>query len=256
MPLHHRLDGPDDAPVLVLAPSLGTTLALWEPQLAALAGPFRVLRIDHRGHGDSPLPPEHATVEGFADDLVALLDELGIGRVSLCGLSLGGALCLTVAARAPARVERLVLACCGPRFGEPAQWSQRARTVRADGMGAIADTVVARWFTEAFQRRAPDVVSAYAAMVRATPPEGYARCCEAVGRYDARDLLGRVRAPTTVLTGRHDPVSGPPDGELLATGIAGARLVLLDAAHLANVEQPQAFSDAVLDALAGRKDAA
>jgi 3-oxoadipate enol-lactonase len=254
--LNHRLDGPEGAPVLVLAASMGTTLELWEPQLAALASSLRVLRFDHRGHGDSALPPPQASVALLAGDVVALLDELGVRRASLCGLSLGGSVCLQVAADAPERVDRVVLACTAAHYGEPGPWQQRARTVRDQGMAAVADTVLARWFTPEFREREPDVVARYAAMLRATPPEGYARCCEAVGSFDARHRLGAVRAPTTVIAGRHDPVTTPAHGEQLAAGIPGARLELLDAAHLANVEQPAAFTAVVLAALAGLEDAA
>src|SRR4051794_37977247 len=160
VPLHHRLDGPADAPLLVLAPSLGTTLDLWEPQLAAFCARFRVLRIDHRGHGESPLPPQGATVELLARDIEALLDGLAVQRASLCGLSLGGAVCLQVAASAPERVDRLVLACTSARFGEQAPWRERARVVRAEGVGAVADEVVGRWFTPGFRERRPGVVAA------------------------------------------------------------------------------------------------
>ena len=256
VPLHHRLDGPEDAPLLVLAPSLGTTLDLWEPQLAALTARFRVLRIDHRGHGESPLPPQGATVELLARDIEALLDSLEAPSASLCGLSLGGAVCLQLAASAPQRVDRLVLACTSTRFGEPAAWQERARLVRAEGVGAVADAVVARWFTPGFQERRPDVVAAHTAMLRATPPEGYARCCEAVGRWDGRDRLSAVRASTTVIAGRHDLAAPPAWGEAIAAGIPGARFELLDAAHIASVEQPDAFAALLLETLDGLEDAA
>jgi 3-oxoadipate enol-lactonase len=254
--LHHRLDGPEHAPLLVLAPSLGTTLDLWEPQLEAFTSRFRVLRIDHRGHGDSPLPPQGATVELFARDVVALLDELEAPSASLCGLSLGGAICLQVAATAPERVDRLVLACTSTRFGEQAPWQERARVVRAEGVGAVADAVVSRWFTPGFQARRPDVVTDHTAMLRATPPEGYARCCEAVGRWDGHDRLSAVRAQTTVIAGRQDLAAPPAWGEAIAAGIPGARFELLDAAHIASVEQPDAFSALVLETLDGLEDAA
>jgi 3-oxoadipate enol-lactonase len=256
VPLHHRLDGPEDAPLLVLAPSLGTTLDVWEPQLPFLTGRYRVLRIDHRGHGESPLPPPGATVELLARDIGVLLDSLDTPSASLCGLSLGGAVCLQLAASAPERVDRLVLACTSARFGEQASWDERARVVRAAGVGAVADAVVGRWFTPGFQERRPDVVAAHKAMLRASPPEGYARCCEAVGRFDARDRLSAVRVPTTVIAGRHDAAAPPAWGEAIAAGIPGARFELLDAAHLANVEQPAAFSALLLEALEGLEDAA
>jgi 3-oxoadipate enol-lactonase len=256
VPLHHRLDGPEDAPFLLLVPSLGTTLDLWQPQLGVLADGHRVLRVDHRGHGESPLPPAGATVELFARDVLALLDQLGVERAALCGLSLGGAVCLQLAATAPERVDRVVVGCTSARFGEPGPWAERARVVRADGVGAVADRVVARWFTPGFAERQRGLVARYAAMLRSTPPEGYARCCEAVGRWDGRDRLMAIQAPTTVIAGRHDLAAPPAWGEAIAAGIRGARFELLDAAHLANVEQPEAFAALVLETLDGLKDAA
>jgi 3-oxoadipate enol-lactonase len=256
VPLHHRLDGPEDAPFLVLVPSLGTTLDLWEPQLAVLAEGHRVLRVDHRGHGESPLPPEGATVELFARDVLALLDQLGAERAALCGISLGGAVCLQLAATAPERVDRVVVACTSARFGEPGRWAERARVVRADGVGAVADPIVGRWFTPAFAEREPGVVTRFAAMLRSTPPEGYARCCEAVGRWDGGDRLAAIQAQVTVIAGRHDLAAPPAWGEAVAAGIRGARFELLDTAHLANVEQPEAFAALVLETLDGLEDAA
>jgi 3-oxoadipate enol-lactonase len=242
--LAYSLEGPMGAPLLVLSGSLGTTRAMWEPQLAAL-GRFRVLRYDHPGHGDSPLT-EVRGVAGLARELLALLDALALERVSFCGLSLGGAVGMELAIAAPERVERLVVACTAARFPHAEAYGERAELVRREGLEPIADAVVGRWFTPGFRDARPDVVRRYRSMLVATAPEGYARCCEAVRDFDLRPRLSEIRAPALVVAGAADPAA-PPD---VAPPIAGGPTVVLrGAAHLASVEQPDAFSAALLEHL-------
>jgi 3-oxoadipate enol-lactonase len=248
--LSHRLHGPATGPVLVLSNSLGTTQELWERQVPALAERFRVLTYDQPGHGASPLPAQPCTVESLARDLEALLDELGIGRFSFCGVSLGGMVGMALALEAPERVERLVLACTSAYLGPPEGWRERAELVRAKGTEAIADSVVARWFTADFRRDDPGTPAHFGALLAATPAEGYARCCEAVGAWDARDRISTIEAAVLVVVGGDDPATPLEHGELLAERIPRARLVVLEhAAHLANLEQPDAFTAAVLEHL-------
>jgi 3-oxoadipate enol-lactonase len=250
MTLDHRLHGPEDAPVLVLANSLGTTQALWDRQLPALAERYRVLTYDHPGHGESPLPEPPPTVEAFARRLLALLDDVGFDRVSVCGVSLGGMVAMALALEAPERVERLVLACTSAGLGSPDAWTERARVVRAEGMGAVADTVLARWFTPELARDDPETVARFRTTLLATPPEGYARCCEAVGAWDAADRIGAITAPTLVVAGAEDPAIPVEHSELIASRIPNARLGVLErAAHLANVERADVFTSAVLEHL-------
>jgi 3-oxoadipate enol-lactonase len=214
---------------------------MWEPQLPALEE-FRVLRYDHPGHGESPLV-DVRSVGDLAGALLAVLDRLEITRASICGLSLGGAVAMQVAVAAPERVERLVLACTAARFPNAEAYGERAALVRRDGLEPIVDTVVARWFTPAFRDAQPDVVRRYRAMLAATPPEGYARCCDAVADFDLRSGLGAIDAPTLVVVGADDPAA-PLE---VSPAIPGARtLVLPDAAHLANVGQPKTFSAALV----------
>lgn len=243
MTLHHRLDGPEGASVLVLSSSLGTTHEMWEPQLPALSRSFRVLRYDHPGHGGSPLGPR--TIDGLASAVLELLDELAFRTVAFCGLSLGGMVGMWLGANAPERIERLVLACTAPHLPPPELLQERADTVRAHGVEAIADAVVARWFTPGFRDEHPETVRRYRDMLAATPAEGYARCCEAIRDMDLRPDLARIDAPTTLIFGRHDPVV-TEDGRRALASIPGAQAVELDAAHLANVEEPDAFSAALL----------
>jgi 3-oxoadipate enol-lactonase len=245
--LDHRLRGPEGAPALVLSNSLGTTRELWERQLPALARRFRVLTYDHPGHGSSELPAQPCTVESLTRSLVALLDELGLERVSLCGVSLGGMVGMTLALEEPERVDRLILACTSAHVGPPRHWEERARAVRTGGMEAVADAVVARWFTE---EEDPETVARLRALLAANPPEGYARCCEALGAWDTRERISAIAAPTLVVAGADDRATPLEHAELVASRIPGARLHVLEhAAHLANVEQADAFTNAVLEHL-------
>ena len=231
---------------VVLSGSLGSTLEMWEPQLPALTERFRVLRYDHPGHGGSPLQ-DVRTVEGLAEGVVALLDELGLERVSFCGLSLGGAVGMRLALDVPGRIDRLGLCCTSPRFGSPEAWDERARLVRSRGAEAVADVVLARWFTPDFAD-----VRRYRAMLVSTPAEGYARCCEAVatGMRGARSA-GSAR-PTLAIAGGEDPAAPPEDLEAIAAEIAGARVIVLERArHLANVERAEAFNPVLLAHRAG-----
>jgi 3-oxoadipate enol-lactonase len=244
------LRGPGDAPVLVLSSSLGTTRELWRPQRRVLERHVRVLVYDHPGHGDSALPEVPTTVEALARPLHALLDELELGRVSICGLSLGGMVAVALALDAPERVERLVLACTSAHLPPPDAWLERARVVRAAGMEAVADAVLERWFTPTFARENPHEVARARALLVSTSPEGYARACEAIAAWDVRDRLHELTPPTLVVAGADDPATPPAHAELLAERIPGARLHVLErAAHLANVERADSFTHAVLEHL-------
>jgi len=247
MTLDYRLDGPDAADVLVLANSLGTTQELWTRQLPALTKRFRVLTYEHPGHGRSPLPEQPATVEAFTLDL---LDELDLDRVSFCGVSLGGMVGMALALHAPERVERVVLSCTSAYLGPPEGWHDRAHVVRAEGMDAIADTVVGRWFTTQASDDEPELVGRFRSILVSTPPEGYARCCEAIADWDARERIADIAAPVLVVAGADDPATPLEHAELIASRIPGARLRVLErAAHLANVERAEAFTEAVLEHL-------
>jgi 3-oxoadipate enol-lactonase len=245
--VHHRFDGPGDAPTVVLSNSLGSTLAVWEPQLPELASRFRVLRYDHRGHGASPVPPAPYTLAQLGHDVLALLDRHAIARASFCGLSLGGMVGMWLAAHAADRIDRLVLCCTAARFAPAQAWAERAAAVRAGGTGAVADAVVARWFTPGFARRQPDLVARMRAMIAATPAEGYAACCGVLEHADLHDDLPAIAAPTLVVAGADDPASPPEQAWRIAERIAGARVVVVpDAAHLANVEQAATVTELIV----------
>ncbi|HEY6069444.1 MAG TPA: 3-oxoadipate enol-lactonase [Gaiellaceae bacterium] len=244
MRLHYRIEGEGDRAV-VLSGSLGSTLAMWDPQVPALTSDFRVLRYDHPGHGGSA-PPQVTRIEYFAEQLVALLDELGLDRVHFCGLSLGGAVGMALARDAPGRVERLVLCCTSLRFATPESWEDRAETVRSEGVEAIADAVLERWFTPGF----PDV-RRYREMLVSTPDEGYADCCEALRVWDARGTLGSIRAATLAIAGADDPSTPPTELGAIAAEIPAARLHVIDGVrHFVNVERPDVFNNVLLEHLA------
>jgi len=253
--VHHLVEGPPGGPVLVLSNSLGSTLDMWEPQVAVLANEFRVVRYDLRGHGRSPVPPPPYDLSDLGADLLALLDGLGVERAHLAGLSIGAMVSMWVAAHAPDRVDRLVLCCTSPRFAPPAAWFERAALVRAEGTGAVADLVVGRWFTPGFARREPAVVTRMREMIATTPPEGYAACCEAVGTADLRATLGDIRADTLVVSGARDPSMPQGDARLLAEGIPRCRAATVDAAHLANVERPEEVTALIREHLLASEEA-
>jgi 3-oxoadipate enol-lactonase len=250
MRLGHRFDGDPAAPVLVLAGSLGSTFAMWEPQLP-LAERFRLLRYDHPGHGSSPPADGPLAIDDLGAGAVALLDELELERVSFCGLSLGGMAGMWLAIHSPERIERLVLSCTSAHLGPREFWEERAELVRREGMAAVADTVVGRWFTPRFHAEHPELVDRYRAMLLGTDAESYARCCEAIRDLDLRDDLSGIVAPTVVIAGAEDPSTPVEHAETIVRGIAGSRLLVIpDTAHLANVEGADTFNEAVLEHLA------
>jgi 3-oxoadipate enol-lactonase len=247
--VNHTLEGPEGAPILVLSNSLGSTLEMWDDQASVLRERFRLVRYDQRGHGGSPVPPGPYKIEDLGLDLLALLDRLEIERVSFCGLSIGGLVGMWLASEDPGRVERLVLCCTAARF-DPDMYDARARKVRAEGVGSISDTVLERWFTPEFRASRPETVESAESMLRGTPTEGYAGCCEVLRDTDVRDRLEGIRAPTLVIAGAEDPAASVEQAEEIRDSIPGARLTVIDnAAHLANIEQPEAVTREILDHL-------
>jgi 3-carboxy-cis,cis-muconate cycloisomerase/3-oxoadipate enol-lactonase len=245
--LAYELSGPEQAPVLVLGNSMGTTSAMWDEQLAALTGRLRVLRYDHRGHGASEAPPGPYRIEQLGRDLLGLLDDLGLDQVSFCGLSLGGMIGIWLAANAPDRIDRLAL-CCTAATVNGEVYLERAAKVRAGGTGSVVAEVVDRWFTPAFRRAAPHQVERAVAMLLATSEEGYAGCCEALAAMDLRAGLPAITAPTLVIAGADDLATPLARAEAIVAAIPKARLeVVAGAAHLANIEQPEQVTRLLLD---------
>ena len=244
--VHHVVEGPPDAPALVLSHPLGGALALWEPQARALARQFRVIRYDLRGHGGSPVPPSPYTIEALTGDLLALVDRLSLPRVHLAGISLGGLVSLAVAARAPERVDRLVVLCTAASFPPATTWIERAALVRARGTAAVADVAVDRWLTPGFRARHGERVAAFRALYAATPRQGYAGACAVLERTELGPALGSIAAPTLAIAGAADPATPVAALARIAEGIPRGRLaVVAGAAHLANVEQADEVTDLI-----------
>jgi 3-oxoadipate enol-lactonase len=240
--IHYALEGQSDAPVLMFSNSLGADYSMWDPQAAAFQKKFRVLRYDTRGHGRSSTAPGPYSIEQLAKDVTALLDSLKIGRVHFCGLSMGGMIGMWLGMNAPERLHHLVLCNTGAKIGTAEGWNARIEAVQKNGMKSIAPAVVERWFTPAFRQKAPETMVRILRMIEETNPEGYAGCCAAVRDFDCREQLGKIRAPTLVIAGAHDPATPPADGRFISQKIPGARYVELDAAHLSNIEAQDRFN--------------
>ncbi|MFE9571222.1 alpha/beta fold hydrolase [Streptomyces sp. NPDC006692] len=241
--LQYRSDGPEDAPVLVLGPSLGTTWHMWDRQIPELAGQWRVVRFDLPGHGGAPAQPADSVAE-LGDRLIATLDGLGVQRFGYAGCSIGGAIGADLALRHPHRVASLALVAASPRFGTADEFRQRGVIVRTNGMDPMARSAPERWFTATYAAAQPAIVEWAVQMVRTTDPGCYIAACEALAAFDIRADLGRITAPTLALVGAEDRVTGPGDARTLVAGIPGAGLAVVPgASHLAPVEQPAAVTD-------------
>ena len=250
MIVHHEVTGPDDAPALVLSNSLGADLRMWDPQAEALAERFRLVRYDTRGHGQSPVPDGPYTIDHVGQDLIALLDHLDIERAHVVGLSLGGMTGMWLGIHAPERLNRLVLLSTSAQLGPPETWSDRAAVVRAQGTEAVAEAGVGRWLTEDFRDEHPDTAAWLREMIAATPDAGYAACCAVIEHMDLTAGLASIPAPTLAIAGAQDPATPPDHAERIVAAIPDARLEVLDpAAHLANVEQPEAVTRLILEHL-------
>ncbi|GAA1969830.1 4-carboxymuconolactone decarboxylase [Catenulispora subtropica] len=247
MRLHHRLDGPAAGTPLLLGPSIGTSLRLWEPQLDALTRRHRVLRFDLPGHGGSPAVPDARTTRELAAYVLALADAQGWDAFAYAGVSLGGAIGARIAIDHPERVTRLALLASSADFGGSRPWLDRAELVRAEGTAPLLTTSPARWFADPAATADSTLGRALLSDLAAADPEGYARCCEAIADHDVTAVLGRIQAPTLVVQGRQDPATPPVHGRALADGIPHARLLELPgAAHLPGVDRPAAVTDALL----------
>jgi len=249
--LNVAVDGRDGGPTLMLSNSLGTTMQMWEPQMPALTKLFRVVRYDRRGHGKSG-PAGAVSMERYGKDVLAILDDLNIDRVHWCGLSMGGMVGQWLGANAPERFDRIVLSNTSSYYPDPTNWHNRVKAVREGGLAAVADTVIAGWLTADFREREPAITANLKAMLLASPVEGYLAACEALSTLDQRALLPKIKSPTLVIAGRHDMATPIAAGEYIRSQIPGASLTILDAAHISNVEQPHAFTDAVVGFLTQR----
>ncbi|MEU4925508.1 alpha/beta fold hydrolase [Streptomyces yokosukanensis] len=241
--LQYRFDGPEDAPVLILGPSLGTTWHMWDRQVPELTGQWRVFRFDLPGHGGAAAHPAGSVAE-LCTRLLATLNSLGVQRFGYAGCALGGAIGVELALRHPERLASLALVATSPRFGTADEFRQRGVIVRTNGLDPIARTAPERWFTGGFAAAQPAITEWAVQMVRTTDPGCYIAACEALAAFDVRSELGRVGVPTMVLVGSDDQVTGPAEARTLVAGIPDARLAVVPgASHLVPVEQPAAVTD-------------
>ena len=242
----YRLEGRAGAPVVVLVHGLLTDHRVWDAVAARLTPSFQVLRHDLRGHGRSSAPPPPCTMQALGEDTVGLLDALGLDRVHLVGSSLGGMLSQQVAARHGHRLLSLTLANTAAVQPAAAAWQARIDLVRREGVAAIADGTLQRWFTPAFAERSSAKVARMRAILCETSTAGYVGCAEAVRDLAQLELLAQIRVPTLVVAGSRDEATPPAQSVQLCEGIVGASLVSLEAAHQSALEQPEAFCDAWL----------
>jgi 3-oxoadipate enol-lactonase len=241
-----------DGPFVVWLGSLGSTTAMWDPQIAEFDDRFRNVLIDHPGHGTSPTLPGPYTIAGLADGVVAHLDDAGIERAHVVGLSIGAMVGMAMAIDHPERVDRVALLCTSAQLGPSTAWEERAAAVRdAGGPGVIAEIVVGRWLSPDYRGAHPDEFAAFVEMVSSVDAEGYALCCEAIAAMDLRADLPAVRAPTLVISGALDPATPLEHGELIASLVPGARMEIVEAAHLASWERAAEVNELLADHLLG-----
>lgn len=251
MNIHYRLDGPEKAPVLVLSNSLGTTLSLWDAQIAELTQHFRVLRYDTHGHGQTTKRGK-VTLSQLGEDVITLLDHLNIAKAHFCGISMGGLTGIWLARFAPERFYSIAVANTAAKIGEQAGWLSRARTVRSEGMGVVSASTAERWFTSDFRQHQPTIVEPLCHQLTHSDAQGYAECCEALAAADLRAEVAAIKLPMLIIAGQYDPVTTIADADYLHQQIDGAFLVELPASHLSNVEAGDEFT-AALVAFLGRE---
>ena len=244
--IHYRLDGKQELPVLVLSNSLGTDLSMWDAQAPAFTEHFRLLRYDSYGHGASTFAAGGFKIDKLGEDVVRLLDHLGIANISFCGLSVGGLVGQWLGLNAAKRLEKLMLCNTAAHIGTAEGWNARIDAVNNGGIASISKGILERWFTLPFHEREPKTVDRLRKILEATPPESYVATCAAIRDADLRGEVSKIRAKTLVIAGTQDKATPPEGGQYLAERIAGAKYVELDTAHLSNVESPQRFSEEVL----------
>jgi 3-oxoadipate enol-lactonase len=252
-PIDVEVTGPENAPVLMLSSSLGTTKHMWDPQMPAFTKDYRVVRYDRRGHGKSGVPKGSYTMELLGRDVLAIMDALKLDKVNWLGLSMGGMEGMWLGANAPDRFNKLILSNTSTYYPDKTIWHTRIDAVsKAGSVAAIADMVINAWLTKDFQTAHPDVTARMKEMMIATPVEGYLACCAAVRDMDHREIIKSITVPTLIIAGAKDPATNVAAAEFIRDRIAGSKLAILDAAHISNVEQPEAYAKEVLGFLSAK----
>lgn len=248
MELNYQIDGPENAPVVVLSCSLGTTLAMWEPQMAALAACYRVLRYDTHGHGATRQSGQTSLAQ-LGQDVIDLLDHLDIPAAHFCGISMGGLTGLWLARFHPQRMLSVAVINSAARIGNETGWQSRAQSVRQAGLRDIAASSPQRWFTPSFCQSAPETVAALCQQLAASNAEGYAACCDALAAADLREEIGQIACPVLLIAGEHDPVTTVADARFMHQRISGSQMTVVNASHLSTIEAPEAVNAALLSFL-------
>jgi 3-oxoadipate enol-lactonase len=250
---NYEVHGKEGAPWLVLSHSLACSVRMWDPQIAALKGDYRILAYDTRGHGSSEAPKGAYSLEMLADDLKALLDGVGVKDPHFCGLSMGGMIGQTFALKYPGVFKSLTLADTTSRYpGEVwPLWQERIKTAEEKGMAPLVQPTLERWFTEPFRKSNPGPVAAIARLIAATPVAGYAGCCHAIPKINLTSRLSEIRTPMLVICGDQDPGTPPAMAQEIHDNAPGSKLVMIPkAAHLSNLENPAAFTRAMREFIA------
>lgn len=248
-----EISGPDNAPVLMLSSSLGTTRHMWDPQMAAFTAQYRVLRYDRRGHGKSSVPKGPYNMEMLARDALALLDGLGIAKAHWLGLSMGGMEGMWLGANAADRFDKIILSNTSTYYPDKTVWHNRMDAVRKAGsVAAIADMVLNAWLTKDFQTAQPDIAARMKTMMMSTSVEGYLGSCAAVRDMDHRETIKAIRNPTLIIAGAKDPATNVAAAQFIHDNVPGSKLAIVEAAHIANVEAPDVYAKTVLDFLGSK----
>ncbi len=252
-PIDVEITGPENAPVLMLSSSLGTTKHMWDPQMPAFAKHYRVVRYDKRGHGKSGVPKGPYSMEMLGRDAIAIMDALRLDKINWLGLSMGGMEGMWLGANTGHRIDKLILSNTSAYYADKTPWNTRIDTItKAGSVAAIADMVINAWLTKDFQQAQPDTTARMKEMMIATPVEGYLGCAAAVRDMDHREILKDIKVPTLIIAGAKDPATNVAAAEFIRDRIPGSKLAIVDAAHIANVEVPDAYAKEVLDFLGSK----
>jgi 3-oxoadipate enol-lactonase len=250
--VNYSLEGPASGPVVTMSNSLASNLSMWDPQMPVLTSHYRVLRYDTRGHGGTEAPDGPYSLDELTEDVRALLQALGIARTHFVGLSMGGMIGQIMAFKYPHMLQSVVLCDTMSRVPTEAKpmWDERIHAAQTHGMEPLVEPTLARWFTEPFRRQGSPVLDQVRAMIRTTPPRGYAGCCHAIAALNLTERLGAITLPTLIIVGEDDPGTPVAASRVIHEHIKGSELVILkSAAHLSNLEQPGAFNQALMSFL-------
>ena len=245
--INYQTFGDHTKPALIFSNSLGTQFSMWQPQLDALKKDFYMICYDTRGHGQSSAPQGPYSIELLGEDVIHLMDHLHIDKANFCGISMGGLTGQWLAINHPERFEHVIVANTAAQIGQEQAWKDRASLVREQGLEPIASTAATRWFTEGFIKKNAKIVDQLSHNLAQGSPEGYASCCEALGVADLRDQIQGINIPVLVIAGSKDPVTTVKDGQYMVNNIRSSALFEIDASHISNIEQPQAFNKAIFD---------